>query len=49
MLIAQNRHAIPRGEAEGADIGKTISMRQALAHLAQRRPMAKSLPKLREK
>lgn len=47
MLIAQNTRAVPRGEAAGADVGKTISMRQALAHLAQRRPLAKPLPKRR--
>lgn len=49
MLIAQNARAIPRGEAAGADIGKTISMRQALAILAQRRPLARPLPKRRPK
>lgn len=45
MLIAQNTCAIPRGEAAGADIGKTMSMRQALADLALRRPLARPLPK----
>lgn len=35
--------------SQTAGTGKSVSMRQALAYLAQRRPMAKPLPKRRAK
>lgn len=49
MLIALNTRALPRGEAAGADIGKTISMAQALAFARSRKPMAKPILKRRKR
>jgi hypothetical protein len=45
MLIITSANC--RIYSQTAETGKSVSMRQALAYLAQRRPMAKPLPKRR--
>ena len=47
MLIASTPHPRVGNGPRAAELGKSVSMRQALATLAQRRPLAKPLPKRR--
>ena len=45
MLIT-NTPAKPHSYSVATEVGKSVSMPQALAYLAQRRPMARPLPKV---
>ena len=49
MLIASTPHPRAPEPLNAADLGKPVSMRKALAHLAQRRPAAVVLRKRRAK
>lgn len=49
MLIASTPHPRSHRSPPAAELGKSVSMRQALAHLAQRRPAAVVLRKRRAK
>lgn len=47
MLIVSTHHPRAGNNPPAAELGKSVSMREALAILAQRRPMAKPMPKRR--